>query len=176
MSLRVGVGGLALPVCFFFFLPQCVFPPCFVFFTTPPRPVMVDGVYLFILITMVSTSPSFPRLSAGRAQDLGLLGVNIEINFCSSSDVGHARVDEGRLAVTRRSSGFFCLYMLGSSCFFCCHFLFPTRFLFGSHVSFHFTVSFPSTDIWFRLSRQQLRCEEFIVLNVVITSMLSRLW
>uniref|UniRef100_A0A3P9HBY7 Nucleolus and neural progenitor protein-like N-terminal domain-containing protein n=1 Tax=Oryzias latipes TaxID=8090 RepID=A0A3P9HBY7_ORYLA len=28
----------------------------------------------------------------------------------------------------------------------------------------------------FLLSRQQLRCEEFIVLNVVITSMLSRLW
>lgn len=34
----------------------------------------------------------------------------------------------------------------------------------------------PLTDDYFRLSKQQMKLEEFVVLNVVITSMVSRLW
>lgn len=37
-------------------------------------------------------------------------------------------------------------------------------------------VGFFLTRICFRLTKQQMKWEEFVILNVVITSMLSRLW
>lgn len=38
------------------------------------------------------------------------------------------------------------------------------------------SAGFPLTAARFRLSKQQMKWEEFVILNVVITSMLSRLW
>lgn len=43
-----------------------------------------------------------------------------------------------------------------------------TDVTFGCHL--------PLTDDYFRLSKQQMKLEEFVVLNVVITSTVSRLW